>query len=163
MEKKRTTTAAKSKPRAKAKPKQMYYEAVGRRKTSVARVRVMVTKPGKKSAADDKKAASSPLLINEKPFAEYFRTEELQRAVEEPLKKLKSPAGVSIVVKVSGGGVTGQAEATRLGIARALKEMSPELLPELRVGQMLTRDPRMKERKKPGLKGARRGQQWSKR
>lgn len=162
-------------PRTKSQSK--YYEAVGRRKTSIARVRITplknVAKGAKSSIGETKKPRNETrIFINEKLSQEYFKTEKLKRIVEEPLKKMKifysekegkifSPLEVS--VKVKGGGITGQAEATRLGIARALKIYDPEILPELRTANLLTRDPRMKERKKPGKKGARRGQQWSKR
>jgi len=145
--------------------KQVYHEAVGRRKTAVARVRISLIKASRKTSTTSGALTKSSfvIIINEKPFTAYFPFEKLQRMVEEPLKKLKAPAGVEVSVKVKGGGISGQADAVRLGIARALKKYMPEILPELRSAGLLTRDPRMKERKKPGLKGARKGQQWSKR
>lgn len=170
-----TSSRAKSSSRKKNQSK--YYEAVGRRKTSIARVRIAPFKEalkGTKSFTEDAKKHQyeTRIFINEKTWQEYFKTEKLKKIVEEPLKKAKifyaeknesvfSPFEVS--VKVKGGGIAGQAEAVRLGIARALKEYDPEILTELRTAHLLTRDPRMKERKKPGRKGARRGQQWSKR
>lgn len=155
-----------SKPTKTRAPKQKYIEAVGRRKSAIARVRMMISKSARKTTKDEtgkKVAAQSAIVINEKPLESYFSLEKLQHLVEEPIKKLKSATNIKISIKVQGGGMNGQAEAARLGIARAIKEYDPEVLPELRLAGLLTRDPRMKERKKPGLRGARRAQQWSKR
>lgn len=127
-----------------------YYEAVGRRKTSTARVRVFTHSKKK-----------NEITVNDKPLAEFFDVEELQAKVVSPLKILAGGADVSI--KVQGGGTTGQADAAQLGLARALVKFDPELKKQLKDNGLLTRDPRQKERKKPGLKKARRSPQWAKR
>jgi len=133
--------------------KTIYYEGIGRRKEASARVRIFLVKEKK----------DEHIVINEKDFLEYFPVEKLQRTVEEPMKKLKIQEFLSVTGRVSGGGITGQAEAIRMGLSRALEKYHPEFRPELKKLGFLTRDDRMKERKKPGLKGARKGQQWSKR
>lgn len=133
--------------------KKSYYEGIGRRKTATARVRILV----KKSKGE------SEFEINGKTMSQYFPSERLQKTVEEPVKKIKIDGHFAVSSQVSGGGTTGQAEAIRMGLARALEKYNPELHSELKSHNFLTRDDRMKERKKPGLKGARRGQQWSKR
>lgn len=139
--------------------KSRYYEGIGRRKTVIARVRVTALK---QSAAKDSVKAYH-ILVNEKPFSKYFPTDTLQKVVEEPFRKLKFGNVFQVAARVKGGGIRGQAEAIRLGIARALRLYNPDILGELHAHGLLTRDPRMKERKKPGKRGARRGQQWSKR
>jgi len=121
----------------------------GRRKSSVARVRV---RPG-----------DGQIEINSKPLDVFFPNEQQRQAVLAPLKATEKTGDVNVVIRVHGGGITGQADACKLGIARALKVMNDELEETLRDGGMLTRDSRMKERKKPGLRGARRGTQFSKR
>lgn len=121
----------------------------GRRKSSVARVRI---KPG-----------SGKLIINTKEVDKYFTQQQDRNAVQAPLKALNIVDHFDIFVNVNGGGTTGQAGATMLGIARALISYDPHLLPQLRDGGYLTRDPRMVERKKPGQSGARRRFQFSKR
>ena len=121
----------------------------GRRKTAVARVRL---RPGQ-----------GRIVVNQRPFEEYFVTDQHRRAVEAPLVQAGKRNEVDVLVLVHGGGQTGQADACKLGIARALKAFSPEGYEGLRDGGMLTRDGRMKERKKYGLRGARRGTQFSKR
>jgi small subunit ribosomal protein S9 len=123
--------------------------ATGRRKTAVARVRL---RPG-----------SGKITINGRTLEEFFHNIQQQNAVKSPLAATGLAGQVDIVVRVDGGGITGQADACRLGIARALKKRSEEFLPALRDGGHLTRDGRMKERKKYGLRGARRGTQFSKR
>ncbi len=125
------------------------YLGTGRRKSSVARVRV---RPGQ-----------GQILINERPMEEFFRNEQQRAAVLAPLKATQKTSQVDVVILVHGGGLTGQADACKLGIARALKIMDQDLEPPLRDGSLLTRDSRMKERKKYGLRGARRGTQFSKR
>lgn len=127
-----------------------YYEAVGRRKTSTARVRVFIHSKKK-----------NEITVNDKPLTEFFDVEELQTKVVAPLKVLAGGADVSI--KVQGGGTTGQADAAQLGLARALVKFDAELKKQLKDNGHLTRDPRQKERKKPGLKKARRSPQWAKR
>lgn len=121
----------------------------GRRKTSVARVRVS--------------AGEGRIMINERPLEEFFHNEQQREAVLAPLNATGVRSQVNVAIRVHGGGLTGQADACKLGIARALKIMNTELEPPLRTDGLLTRDARMKERKKYGLRGARRGTQFSKR
>ena len=121
----------------------------GRRKEAVARVRV---RPGE-----------GKILVNNRPFEEYFPIDSQRNAVTAPLEQTGKRNEFDIVIRVDGGGVRGQADACKLGIARALKKMDDTLTPGLRDTGMLTRDSRMKERKKYGLRGARRGTQFSKR
>lgn len=130
--------------------KERYFEAVGRRKNAVARVRVHATKAG------------HGITVNEKDFTKYFPTEKHRRTVLAPFEAL-SLKEYSVSAKAAGGGVAGQAEAMRLGIARALTLMNPAWRTPLKVLGFLKRDPRMVERKKPGLRKARRPQQWRKR
>jgi len=127
-----------------------YFEATGRRKTATARVR-LYTK-GDKIA-----------IVNNIPAKEYFGTDSLVRAALDSLDKMKSLDRFRIVAVVKGGGIKAQAEAVRHGIARALTVFNPDYRKRLRKAGFLTRDPRMKERKKPGLRRARRAPQWSKR
>ena len=121
----------------------------GRRKSSVARVRV--------------KSGSGSITINGKDFATYFPNEQDQIAILQVLDAVESRDKVDVVIKANGGGTTGQAGACRMGLARALVGLDSEMFPALRDGGFLTRDSRMKERKKCGLHGARRGTQFSKR
>lgn len=127
-----------------------YYEGIGRRKASTARVRVMDGK--------------GLFLVNEKPVEEYFpRLGDMDQ-----LNAVWESAGLArdaydVTVKVLGGGVTGQTGAVELGLARAMVKMDPELVASLRRGGHLTRDPRVKERKKPGLKRARKAPTYTKR
>jgi small subunit ribosomal protein S9 len=123
--------------------------ATGRRKTAVARIRMS---PG-----------TGRIEVNGKPFEEYFKTSALQNIVLQPLEIVKSVNSFDLLVNASGGGVNGQAGAVRLAIARALTETNPELRAALKSEGMLTRDPRMKERKKAGQPGARKRFQFSKR
>ena len=127
-----------------------YYEGVGRRKTATARVRLF---PG----------GDGSIIINERPLKEYFVREVDILHLEGPLKATATENRFNISVQVQGGGMTGQAGAVQLGIARALLKMDPELRPILRKGGFLTRDARAKERKKPGLKRARKAPQYTKR
>ena len=128
-----------------------YFEGVGRRKTSTARVRIY---PG----------GNGSFIINDKPAEEFLPREgDLARAIE-PLKALELEKSYNVTVLVKGGGVTGQADAICLGMARALVKMDPNTRSELRgKGDLLTRDPRVKERKKPGLKRARKAPTYTKR
>jgi small subunit ribosomal protein S9 len=126
-----------------------YYYGTGRRKCAVAQVRLY--------------AGEGNIVINGKPMAEYFPLEDLRTRVAAPLKATGMEDSFTVTVKVGGGGITGQADAVRHGIARALLEHDPELKPPLRKGGFLTRDPRVKERKKPGLKRARKAPQYTKR
>ncbi len=121
----------------------------GRRKSSVARVRI---RPGQGN-----------IQINKRTLEEYFPNLEHRNAVLAPLKQVEAREQYDVVISVSGGGITGQADACKLGIARALKLSNPEYDESLRDSGLLTRDGRMKERKKYGLRGARRGTQFSKR
>ncbi|MBI2055187.1 MAG: 30S ribosomal protein S9 [Candidatus Sungbacteria bacterium] len=127
-----------------------YFEAVGRRKTAVARIRLFTK-------------GETTTVVNERPFKEYFPTLELQTIVEDPLKKMKSEGRFRVSAKVSGGGIHAQAEAIRLGISRALTVFNPEFRKRLKRSGLLTRDARQVERKKFGLKKARRAPQWQKR
>lgn len=131
------------------KKAEAYAEGVGRRKTAVARVRITGGHGG--------------YLVNDKKVDEYFRVFRFQSAAWSPLKELKLADRYSISAKVSGGGPKAQAEAVRLGLARALALKNPDSKNRLRVLGLLTRDPRMVERKKYGLKKARRAPQWAKR
>ena len=139
----------KTKKDKKAVEADVYIEATGRRKTSVARVRYFAK-------------AEGGIVINGKKLDEYFPTDELRAIVESPMKKAKIEK-YEITVRLSGGGIHSQAEALRHGISRALIGSSPELRGELKPLGFLTRDPRMKERRKFGLKKARKAPQWSKR
>ena len=123
--------------------------ATGRRKKSVARVRLV---PG-----------TGAITINRRDVEEYFGLETLKMVVRQPLNTTGVIGKVDIEATVTGGGVTGQAGALRHGISRALLEMDAEFRPALKAAGFLTRDPRMKERKKYGLKAARRAPQFSKR
>ena len=122
---------------------------LGRRKSAVARVRI---KPG-----------AGGFVVNGHPMTDYFRTLQSQRVARSPLEATEQQEAFDVFCNVSGGGPTGQADAVRLGLARALKRQNPEHDGVLREGGLLTRDPRMKERKKYGRRGARRGFQFSKR
>ena len=125
------------------------YWGTGRRKTSIARVRLV---PG-----------NGKITINKQDIEEYFDYETLRTIAREPLVITEQLGNFDVLVNVEGGGYTGQAGAVRHGIARALLEADPELRPILKKAGHLTRDPRMKERKKYGLKAARRAPQFSKR
>ena len=124
------------------------YSAVGRRKKAVARVR-LVSGDGK-------------IVINKRDIDNYFGLETLKMTVRQPLT-LTNTGNYDVLVNVNGGGLTGQAGAIRHGISRALCKANPEYRAELKKAGFLTRDPRMKERKKYGLKAARRAPQFSKR
>jgi small subunit ribosomal protein S9 len=126
-----------------------YYEGIGRRKTSTARVRIM--------------SGSGQIMVNDKLAEAFFtRPGDLENIVA-PLRATNMEGKLDISVKVRGGGVTGQAGAVAHGLARALVEMDPDLRPVMRARGFLTRDARMKERKKPGLKRARKAPTYTKR
>ena len=125
------------------------YKGTGRRKTAVARVRLL---PG-----------DGKILINGRDYQEYFQRPAYQKVVSAPLNLLESASRYDVVVRVEGGGPTGQADAVRHGIARALSEESQGARAELKAAGMLTRDARAVERKKYGLKKARKRPQFSKR
>ena len=132
------------------KSKKPYHYGTGRRKSSVARVRLFPNGTG-------------AITINGRDIDDYFGLETLKLIVRQPLVTTETVGKVDIVATVTGGGVTGQAGAIRHGISRALLEMNAEFRPVLKAAGFLTRDPRMKERKKYGLKAARRAPQFSKR
>ena len=126
-----------------------FYYGTGRRKSSVARVRLY--------------KGTGKVTINDRDIDDYFGLETLKLIVRQPLVLTGTEAQFDVVCRVAGGGVTGQAGAIRHGIARALLQFDEELRSPLKKAGLLTRDPRMKERKKYGLKGARRAPQFSKR
>jgi len=140
---------AEIKTKAAQEPRARYVEAVGRRKTAVARVRITKGK--------------GEIIVNSKKLEAYFPLLRLRMVLEAPLERLKLRETTDVSVKVSGGGHSAQAEAVRHGIARALLLQTPELRVQLRAFGFLTRDSRMVERKKYGLKKARRAPQWAKR
>lgn len=128
---------------------QVQYYGTGRRKSSVARVYLV---PG-----------SGKITINDRPFVEYIPSAAVRLDVLQPLTMTNTQASYDVNVTVCGGGISGQAGAIRHGISRALLEVNGDFRPVLKKAGMLTRDPRCKERKKYGLKGARRSPQFSKR
>ena len=130
--------------------KKKYFYGTGRRKSSVARVRVYENGTGS-------------VIINGRDINDYFGLDTLKLVVNQPLVAADLVGKVDLVVTVTGGGVSGQAGAIRHGISRALTLLNPEFRPALKAAGFLTRDPRMKERKKYGLKAARRAPQFSKR
>ena len=130
--------------------KKKYYYGTGRRKSSVARVRVYENGTGS-------------IIINGREIDDYFGLDTLKLVVNQPLVATDLAGKVDVVATVSGGGVSGQAGAIRHGISRALLTLNPEYRATLKAAGYLTRDPRMKERKKYGLKAARRAPQFSKR
>lgn len=155
---KKTVLTAKAKPKKpapqpviapEAKPER-YWEAIGRRKTALARVRLFTR--GQKG-----------LWVNNRAVGEYFPYSRFQYAATEALQKMKSLDRFRVVAKVSGGGPNAQAEAVRHATARVLVLFNPDFRKRLKRAGFLTRDPRMKERKKFGLKRARRAPQWAKR
>jgi small subunit ribosomal protein S9 len=127
-----------------------YYEGIGRRKTSTARVRLH-------------SGGTGSITVNDKPIEQYFGRPTDAQNVAAPLKLAGVDQRFDVTVKVSGGGDTGQADAAAMGVARALLEVDEELKPMLRKAGYLTRDARAKERKKPGLKRARKAPQYTKR
>ena len=128
---------------------EQYYEGIGRRKASTARVRIM--------------AGSGEFVVNEKTLQDYFTRMGDSEAILAPLKTVGQAGTLDVSVLVKGGGVTGQTGAVQLGVARALLKLNPDLRPTLRKGGFLTRDSREKERKKPGLKRARKAPTYTKR
>jgi small subunit ribosomal protein S9 len=128
---------------------QVQYYGTGRRKVSVARVRLV--------------AGDGQIVVNGRSIDQYFGLETLKAIVRQPLVLTDTLGRYDVLINVHGGGFTGQAGAIRLGIARALLKVDPEMRRTLKRAGFLTRDPRMTERKKPGLKKARRASQFSKR
>ncbi len=135
-------------PRAKKTSKVVYY-GTGRRKCSVAKVRVI--------------AGQGNILVNGKPVADYFGRKVLELTVRQPLAITATEGKYDVLASVHGGGIAGQAGAIRHGIARALQKVDGEMRSPLKKAGFLTRDPRMKERRKYGLKKARKAPQFSKR
>ena len=131
------------------KSENIVFQGTGRRKESIARVRLM--------------AGKGEITVNGRKLDEYFGTEILKVIVNQPFAVTNTVGKYDVIVKVIGGGYTGQAGAIRHGISRALLEANSEFRPVLKANGFLTRDPRMKERKKYGLKKARRAPQFSKR
>ncbi len=127
-----------------------YYEGIGRRKEATARVRLF---PG----------GTGRIVINDRDGNEFISRAGDMEILLQPLTTIGQERGYDISVHVNGGGVTGQRDAIRLGIARALLKIDPELRPQLRQADLLTRDARIKERKKPGLKRARKAPTYTKR
>jgi len=127
-----------------------YLQAVGRHKRAVAQVRLY-------------KGGKGNILTNNREFEKYFPTLELRKTIKDPILVTGQEGKLDFSIKVRGGGVQGQAKAARLGIARSLLQLNPTFRISLKKPGFLTRDARKKERKKPGLKGARRAPQWSKR
>ena len=134
---------------AKAKSEKIVFYGTGRRKSSIARVRLV--------------EGTGKITINGKDIDEYLGLETLKVVVKQPLVATNTISKYDVIVKVLGGGFTGQAGAIRHGISRALLQSSQDFRPQLKAAGFLTRDPRMKERKKYGLKAARRAPQFSKR
>jgi small subunit ribosomal protein S9 len=130
--------------------KEKYFYGRGGRKTAIARVRLFLKGKG-------------DIEVNGLKFEEYFPTQVLQEIVLKPLALTGHEKNTNVTVRVKGGGKMAQSEAVRHGISRALIMLNPDLRPTLKAQGFLTRDPRVKERKKPGLKRARRAPQWSKR
>lgn len=135
---------------AKAVKKVEQYNSVGRRKTSIARVRLIPNGTG-------------VITINKRDIDDYFSLDTFKLIVRQPLELVQMTGKVDVIVNVLGGGLNGQAGAIRLGIARNLVKMNETLKKEIKEAGFLTRDARMKERKKPGLKKARKSGQFSKR
>jgi len=125
------------------------YTATGRRKSAVARVRLT--------------DGSGKVLVNKRPLNEYFGRKTLQMLVDQPLELCDVKGHYDVLVNVNGGGLAGQAGAIRHGLARSLEKINEEFRPRLKKAGFLTRDPRIKERQKPGLAGARKAFQFSKR
>ncbi len=136
-------------PETRALPQGKYFYGTGRRKTAIARVRLY--------------AGNGAIHVNGKPFMEVFPWLPLQLRVRQPLQQVEATDKFDVWVKVGGGGINAWADAVVLGIARALIEYDPELKPALRKGGFVTRDSRIKERKKYGLKRARKAPQYTKR
>ncbi len=133
-----------------SKTSERYIESIGRRKTSVARVRITP-------------ATKQSYVINDKTLDEYFKSEALMKLIENVFETEEINSKFKVSIKVSGGGLNSQAGSIRLGIARSLVKFRQEARKELKKKGFLKRDPRVKERKKPGLKKARKSPQWSKR
>lgn len=157
---KKTTVRKKTAVKAvavKTEPEK-YYQAEGRRKTATARIRLFTSK-----LKSPEESFQQMFLVNEKPLEQYFPIFELQQIAKSSLEKMKCLDKFKVSVRVQGGGLHSQAEAIRHGTARALVLFNLDFRKRLKTAGFLTRDPRMRERKKFGLKRARRAPQWSKR
>lgn len=150
---KKTTKKKEEAPKEAKVKKEKYFYAVGRRKTSIAQVRIF----------EKEKVGDSDYVVNKKKAGDYFQTVSLQNTIFAPLKSVGVYGKFGFSVLVKGGGIKGQSEAMRLGISRALVKFDDSLRKALKDLGFLTRDSRMVERKKPGLKKARRAPQWQKR
>lgn len=157
MKTRKTTGKEKTVAKNRQLPKKSenYFAGVGRRKSAVARVKVFVS--GSESEA------GRSIEINEKPLKQFFPLPEMQEIVASPVKSVGLEKRARVSARVSGGGIRGQAEAARLGVAKALVNFNKEHRKTLRDLGFLTRDDRIVERKKAGLKKARRAPQWKKR
>ena len=144
---------AEKKETPKSTKKEVYFSGVGRRKTSVAQVRIF----------HDEKATDAEITINDRKMKDFFSIATHQAVMLNPLKMTGMHGKFRVSVVVRGGGITGQVEAISLGLARALVKFDETLKKTLRDNGLLTRDSRAVERKKPGLKKARRAPQWAKR
>jgi len=151
------------KPKVVEKPEK-YYQAIGRRKTAIALVRLFTRRlqPSLPPPAQGG-PLESDFLVNEKPLNVYFPNPESQQTALASLKKMKAEDRFRVISRVKGGGLFSQAEAIRHATARALVLFNPDYRKRLKRAGFLTRDPRMKERKKFGLKRARKAPQWAKR
>ena len=129
--------------------KVLAYHAVGSRKEGIARVKVLY--------------GEGKIIVNNKPVLEFFKRDTLNMIIKQPLELTETSGKYDVIANVTGGGLSGQAGAVRLGIARALLKIDEEYRPKLKAAGFLTRDPRMKERKKYGQPGARKRFQFSKR
>lgn len=138
--------------------KEKYFQTVGRRKESVAIIRLFT-----KKSTDALEGDNALVRVNDKDYKEYFSDKILQSIVESPLRKLKSLNRFKATILVKGGGLSGQADAIKHGLARALVEFDLNFRKKLKKAGYLRRDPRIKERRKYGLKKARKGPAWSKR
>ena len=145
-----SATAQKRRTQTAKKDEGRYWQATGRRKTAVARIRI-------------KNAKKTNFIVNEKPFEDYFQDPEYRIIAKEALERGTSGKTFEVSIIVKGGGIRAQAEAVRHGLARALVEWDATMRDSMKSLRFLTRDPRMRERKKFGLKRARRARQWRKR
>lgn len=138
--------------------KEKYFQAVGRRKESIAIVRLFT-----KKSTDNIEGDHALVIVNDKDYRQYFSDKMLQSIVESPLRKLKSANRFKATVKVNGGGLSGQADAIKHGLSRTLVMFDQNFRKKLKKSGFLTRDSRIKERRKYGLKKARKAPQWQKR
>lgn len=138
-----------------------YYEAVGRRKDAVARVRLHLATKTKQATVKGMTVKAGEFIVNEKAMTEYFGTEALKRSCMFPLRLTDNTERFAVTIKVVGGGIKGQLDAIKLGLARALCKVDAEYRPVLKENGLLTRDPRIRERRKVGTGGKARRQKQS--